>query len=140
LLTSGALLSFHVAFEPIMLQYLVAKMMGLAVVCAVSLAMGTFMTPQAAATLSFILAFGSSMIVRGLLMAYDATNPLMAWVFKGVNSILPQYSLFDLGGRVANKGWTPIPMWVLGFLFVYMAIYCMGMLLVSWSKFRRQAV
>src|SRR5436853_3024925 len=52
ILTAGALLSFHVSFEPIMLQYVLAKMMGLAVVCAVSLAMGTFMTPQAAATLS----------------------------------------------------------------------------------------
>jgi ABC-type transport system involved in multi-copper enzyme maturation permease subunit len=140
LLTAGALVSFHVGFESIMLQYLLAKMMGLAVVCSVSLAMGTFMTPQAAATLSFILAFGSSMIVRGLLMAYDASNPAMAWIFKGINAILPQYSLFDLGGRVANKGWAPVPIWVLGFLFGYMAIYCLGMLGLSWSKFRRQAI
>ncbi|HWA82346.1 MAG TPA: hypothetical protein VG820_02860, partial [Fimbriimonadaceae bacterium] len=100
----------------------------------------TFMTPQAAATLSFILAFGSSQIVRGLLMAYDASNPIMGWVFKGINAILPQYSLFDLGGRAANSGWTPVPLWVMGFLFGYMAIYCLGMLGLSWTKFRRQAI
>ncbi len=140
LLTAGALMTFQVTFQPIMLQYLIAKMMGLAVVCAVSQTLGTFMTPQAAATLSFILAFGSSQIVRGLLMAYDASNPIMGWVFKGINAILPQYSLFDLGGRAANSGWTPVPLWVMGFLFGYMAIYCLGMLGLSWTKFRRQAI
>lgn len=139
-LTAVALLSFHVAFEPIMAQYLIAKMMGLAVVCAVSLALGTYMTPQAAATVSFIFAFGSTMIVRGLLMAYDASNPLLAWIFKLLNAIMPQYSLFDLGGRAANKGWAPVPIWVMGFLLVYAAVYCLGMLGLSWSKFRRQAI
>ncbi len=140
LLTAGALATFHVSFEPIMAQYVIAKMMGLAVACAVSLTLGTFMTPQAAATMSFILAFGSAMFVRALLMAYDATNPAMAWVFKLLNAILPQYSLFDLGGRAANIGWAPVPFWVMGFLFLYMAVYCAGMLGLSWSKFRRQAI
>jgi ABC-type transport system involved in multi-copper enzyme maturation permease subunit len=140
LLTAGALASFHVHFEVIMLQYLLAKMMGLAVVCAVSLALGTWMTPQAAATISFILAFGSTMIIRALLMAYDASNPVMGWVFKGLNAVLPQYSLFDLGGRAANTGWAPVPLWVMGFLFAYMLVYCAGMLGLSLSKFRRQAV
>ncbi len=139
-LTTFALMTFNVKFEPIMLQYLLAKMMGLAVVCAVSLAMGTYMTPQAAATMSFIFAFGSSMLVRGLLMAYDASNPVLGWIFKCINAVLPQYSLFDLGGRAANAGWAPVPLWVMGFLFAYMVVYCMGMLLLSWSKFRRQAI
>ncbi len=139
-LTAGALAVFHVSFELIMLQYVIAKMMGLAVICAVSLTLGTFMTPQAAATMSFIFAFGSSMIVRGLLMAYDSTNPAMAWLFKGINGVLPQYSLFDLGGRAANIGWAPVPAWVMGFLLLYMCVYCAGMLGLSWSKFRRQAI
>jgi len=139
-LTAGALMTFNVRFEPIMLQYVVAKMMGLAVVCAVSLAMGTFMTPQAAATLSFILAFGSSMLIRGLIMAYDASNPYMAWIFKLINVSLPQYSLFDLGGRAANIGWSPVPPWVMAFLFTYMVVYCGAMLTLSWAKFRRQTI
>ncbi|MFI5387571.1 MAG: ABC transporter permease subunit, partial [Fimbriimonadales bacterium] len=139
-LTAGALMTFNVTFEPIMLQYVLAKMMGLAVICAVSLAMGTYMTPQAASTLSFILAFGSSMIIRGLLMAYDSSHPAMAWIFKAINAVLPQYSLFDLGGRAANIGWAPVPLWVMAFLFLYMAIYCLAMLALSWAKFRRQAI
>ena len=140
ILTAGALMTFSVKFEPIMLQYVIVKMMGLAVVCAVSLAMGTYMTPQAAATLSFIFAFGSSMLIRGLVMAYDASNPMMAWVFKALNAALPQYSLFDLGGRAANIGWSPVPFWVIAFLFCYMVVYSAGMLALSWCKFRRQAI
>ena len=61
-LTGLALASFHVQFESVMLQYLVAKMMGLVVLCTVSLTISTYMTPQAAATMSFVLAFGSSMM------------------------------------------------------------------------------
>lgn len=140
LLTAGALMAFHVPFEAIMAQYVLAKMMGLAVICAVSLTLGTYMTPQAAATLSFVLAFGSSMFVRGLLMAYDANNPLMAWSFKLLNAILPQYSLFDLGGRAANIGWAPVSSGVILFLLAYMCVYCSGMLAISWAKFRRQAI
>lgn len=139
-LTAGALMSFHVSFEPVMAQYILAKMMGLAVLCAVSLALGTFMTPQAAATMSFVLAFGSSMLVRGLLMAYDASNPAIGWLFKLLNAILPQYSLFDMGGRASNSGWAPVPLWVMGFLFAYMLVYSLAMLRLSWSKFRRQAI
>lgn len=139
-LTAIALLSFRISFEPILAQYVVAKMLGLTVVCAVSIALGTYMTPQAAATVSLIFAFGSSMFVRGLLMAYDASNPVVAWVFKGVNAGLPQYSLFDLGGRAANIGWAPVPLWVMAFLFGYAAIYAVAMLGVSWLKFRRQAL
>ena len=73
-------------------------------------------------------------------MAYDAGNPAMEWVFKLINAALPQYSLFDFGGRAANTGWAPVPLWVMGFLFFYMAVYCMAMLTVAWTKFRRQAI
>jgi ABC-type transport system involved in multi-copper enzyme maturation permease subunit len=139
-LTALALASFHVPFEPIMLQYLLAKMMGLVVVCAVSLALSTFMTPAAAATLSFVLAFGSNMIVRGLVMAYDAASPESQAIFKAVNALIPQYGLFDMSSRVANIGWSPVPAWVLLSLALYMVAYTVTMLTLSWAKFRRQAV
>jgi len=139
-LTAVALTTFHVQFELVMLQYLIAKMMGLVVLCAVSITLSTFMTPAAAATMSFVLAFGSSMIVRGLVMAsYTASTPLQ-FLFKTVNAILPQYSLFDMGSRAANIGWGPTPMWVMGALLIYMALYSFGMLGLSWSKFRKQAI
>ena len=139
-LTGFALLSFHVAFEPIMLQFLLCKMMGLAVLCALSMALSTYMTPAAAATMSFVFAFGSSMLLRSLSMAYPSASPAMQGVFKFFNVVLPQFSIFDLGGRAANLHWAPIPLWVVLFLAGYMLAYSSFMMGLSWLRFRRQAV
>jgi ABC-type transport system involved in multi-copper enzyme maturation permease subunit len=139
-LTAVALASFGVKFEMLMLQYLIAKMMGLVVLCTVSLALSAFMTPAAAATMSFVLAFGSSMMVRAFVMAYETSSAPVQWAYKALNALLPQYSLFDLGGRASNIGWSLVPLWVFIALFVYMLAYSGGMLTLSWLKFRRQAV
>ena len=139
-LTSLALLTFHVHFDILMLQYLVGKMMGLVVVCAVSFALSLYMTPSAAGTMSFVLAFGSSMIVRALVMGYEQASPAMQGFFRFLNALVPQYGLFDFGSRAANVAWGPVPMWVLGSLAVYMLVYSSAMLSISWAKFRRQAV
>lgn len=138
-LTALALAMFRVPFEAVMAQYLLAKMLGLAVVVAVSMTLSVFMTAPAAATMSFVLAFGSAMIVRALVMAYESSSPSMQIVFKAMNAILPQYGLFDLGGRAAN-GWGPVQAWVLGALAAYALVYCSGMLSLGWFKFRKQAV
>jgi len=139
-LTAIALLIFHVQFEWVMVQYLVAKMMGLVVICAVTLALSTFMTPQAGATMSFVLAFGSSMMIRGLVMASDSASAPMKGMFQVVNAMLPQYSIFDMGSRAANIGWSAAPLWVMGALLGYMVVYSGAMLVLSWSKFRKQAI
>ncbi|MBS1720322.1 MAG: ABC transporter permease subunit [Armatimonadetes bacterium] len=135
-----ALVTFKVGFEPIMLQYLLAKMMGLAVVCAVSIAFSAFMTPAAASTLSFILAFCSSMIVRALTVGYAGADDVSKWGFKALNAVIPQFSLFDLGSRAANLNWGLVPMWVIGFLFCYMVLYCSAMMSLAWLKFRKAAL
>ncbi|MEA2553676.1 MAG: hypothetical protein QOJ65_1852 [Fimbriimonadaceae bacterium] len=139
-LTAVALTTFHVHFEPIMAQYVIAKMMGLVVLCALSLTLSTYMTPQAAATLSMVLAFGSTVIVRGLVMAYETSSPAIQWIYKFIAAALPQLGVFDLGGRAANLGWAPVSASVLAQLFLYMAAYTLAMVAISWSKFRRQAI
>ncbi len=139
-LTALALASFKVPFEAIMLQYLLAKAMGLAVVCAVGIALSTLMTPPAAATTGFVLAFGSGMIVRALVMGYEAAPPGAQWGFKLLNGALPQFGLFDLGGRAVYFGWSTVPLWVMGSLALYMVLYSSAMLGVSWLRFRKQAI
>ena len=139
-LTAVALAMFHVRFEWIMAQYLVVKMLGLTVLCAVSLALSTLMTPSAAATMSFVLALGSATVVRALVLAYATSSAPMQIVFKVVNFSVPQYQLFDLGSRAANIGWPAVPLWVVAFLFAYAVLYSAAMLLLGWAKFRRQAV
>ncbi len=139
-LTSLALLSFRIPLEPVMLQYLLVKAMGLSVVCAVSLALSVYMTPSAAATLSFTLLFGSGMLVRALLMSYENASSGAGLLYKAIYALLPQYGLFDLGSRVVNRGWGPVPFWVVGSLAAYAALYGLAMLALSWHKFHRQAV
>jgi ABC-type transport system involved in multi-copper enzyme maturation permease subunit len=139
-LTTVALLIFHVQFEWVMLQYLLLKMMGLVVLCAVTLTLSAYMTPQAAATMSFVLAFGSVMFEQGLLMARNSAGPGMKSIFQVVNDMLPQYHLFDEGSRAANIGWGPAPVWVVLALLAYMIVYSGAMITMAWSKFRKQAV
>ncbi|HVL40362.1 MAG TPA: hypothetical protein VM328_13315, partial [Fimbriimonadaceae bacterium] len=139
-LTAVALLTFRVPFEPIMLQYVAFKMMGLVVLCAVTLTLSTFMTPAAAATMSFVLAFGSSMISRALVMSFESSGPVLQWVFRVVDNLLPRYGHFDLGSRAANIGWSPVPTWVMLVMGAYMLVYGGSMLALSWLRFRRQPI
>jgi ABC-type transport system involved in multi-copper enzyme maturation permease subunit len=139
-LTGIALMIFRVQFEPIMLQYLVLKMMGLIVVCAVSLALSAYMTPSAGATMSFILVFGCPMFIRALTMGYESAGPTAKLVFPFLNAILPQFSLFDMGGRAVYPNWSPVPMWILGFMLGYALLYSTVMVGIGWVKFRKQAV
>ncbi len=139
-LTGLALFVFGVRFEMIALQYILLKMMGLAVLCAVSQALSCYMTPQAAATMSFIIAFGGAMLSRAFVMAYGTASEPVQVGFKFVNAVLPQYSLFDIGPRVANEHWSPVPIWVVGALGLYMTIYIAGTLGLSWMRFRKQAI
>ncbi|MBL8088018.1 MAG: ABC transporter permease subunit [Chthonomonas sp.] len=139
-LTAISLAMFHVHFEPVMAQFVLCKVLGLSIVCAVSLSLSLFMTPAAAATMSFILAFGSSMLTRAFTMAYDFSPPAMQGLFKVMNAALPQYGLFDLGSRAANAHWGPVPLWVVGTLFAYALVYSAAMVTLGWVKFRKQAV
>ena len=139
-LTGIALLTFHVKFEPIMLQYLLCKMMGLALTCSLAVALSAYMTPAAGATMSFILVFGSSMITRATMMAYTGASPELKPVIRIFTAVFPEFTLFDLGGRVANLNWAPVPIWVVLFLFGYMFFYSSSFLGLAWLKFRRQAV
>lgn len=115
-------------------------MLGLALVCAFGLMLSIYMTPAAAATTTLIFTFGSTMIIRGLTSGYDQVGPVMQFVFKFLNAILPQFSLFDLGGRAANVGWSPVPLWVMGFLVGYWLLYSAGLVAIAWAKFNRKAI
>ncbi len=139
-LTSVALLSFHVRFEAIMVQYMVAKMMGLALMCAFGVMLSVYMTPSAAATTAFVFTFGSSILIRAMTSAYEVASPGMQFVFKFINAILPQFTLFDMGGRAANVGWDPVPMWVMAFLLVYLVIYGSVLVTIAWTRFNRRAL
>jgi len=139
-LTGAALYGFGVTFEWVMFQYVIVKMLGLALVCALGLTLSVYMTPAAASTTTFIFAFGSSIIVRGLTSGYAQADPGSQFLFKLINGILPQFTLFDLGGRAANVGWGPVPLWVIGFLIGYLILYNSGLMAIAWTRFNRKAL
>lgn len=138
--TGIGLFIFGVQFEPVMLQYLLVKMLGLVLVCTLSLTLSIYMTPAAAATLSFILAFGCGKISQALVMSYSQASPILQPFYRGVNAVLPHYDLFDLGSRAANIGWGPAPAWVVGVLVAYCFLYSGGLLTFSWVRFRGRAL
>jgi ABC-type transport system involved in multi-copper enzyme maturation permease subunit len=139
-LTAIALTVFHVQFNVIMLQYVFAKMIGLVVICAMSMTLSIYLTPNASATLAFILAFGAPMLTRGLTMSATSVGPFGKFVYATINGVLPQVQLFDIGGRAVYPNWAPVPMWVIGFLVAYGMVYSFAMLGAGWLKFRKQAV
>jgi hypothetical protein len=115
-------------------------MMGLGLVCALGLTLSIYMTPSAAATTAFIFCFGSTIIVRALTSGYEQGGTLTQLLFKFLNAILPQFTLFDLGSRAANVGWSPVPLWVMVFLLAYWIVYSSGLIAVSWAKFQKKAI
>ena len=138
--TAVALIGFHVHFEAIMLQYAFLKMLGLAVICSVGMALSVYMTPSAATVMTFVLALGSSILSRAMTMAYEQSPEILRGLFKVFNAMLPQVHLFDIGARATYMGWSPVPMWVVAALVVYLFAYASAMMAVCFAKFRRQAL
>lgn len=134
-----AFVIFGIGFESILLQYMLCKMMGLALVCAFALFMSTVLTPSAAFTMALIITFAAPMLVRALTMA-GLQNPSMAWLFQVVNALVPQFNLFDISARAVYIGWSPVPIWVLLSLLVYMAVYGGSLLTFSWLRFRSRPI
>lgn len=138
LMTGVALASFHVKFEPVMAQYVMFKLMGLALVCTVSMTLSLYLTQAAAATLGMVLLFGGSMFSRGLGMAHASSDDWLKPLFKTVDALLPHFSLFDLGGRATYEGWGMVPLGIVGGVTAYFLVYGAGSVSAGWLKFRNQ--
>lgn len=135
-----ALLSFGVTLEPVIFQYLFLKAIGLGLLCAVSLSASIYMTPQAAATVALLFAFGGNMISRAMTMMYANSSAAGKGLMQALNFALPQYSLFDTGSRVANLHWPPVGITVVLTLIAYGFVYSTIFLALGQRKFGRQAL
>lgn len=138
--TIATLAIFGVHFDFLIVQYLIAKLIGLSLLSCVTVLLTVYMTPAAAATMSFVLAFGSTMITRALTMSYMGTSGPVQVLYRLTNAAMPQYGLFDFGGRVANIAWSPVPMWVMGSLLLYALMYSAGAITLAWAGFRKRAL
>ncbi len=113
-------------------------MLGIGWLCAIVVALSLYMTPAANVTLSLILAFGSGVFGRLLLMAHWEHHLSALWL-NLLYGVLPHYDYFDMSKKVVFD-WDLAPWWVLGAMAGY-ALLSGGMwLLVGWLRFRNQTI
>jgi ABC-type transport system involved in multi-copper enzyme maturation permease subunit len=139
-LVGVALAFFGVEFAPVMAQYVIARMLGLALVCALGIALSLYVTPAAAATLAILLVFGSNVLLRAFDTAQASASAPVTWMIAGLEALAPRFSLFDLGARAASTNLGPIPAWAMLALAMYALVYAAFLIVVAWLRFRRQAL
>lgn len=138
LATLGLLIALGVPVKPIFMQYVLLKLIGIGWLCAMVVALSLYLTPAANVTLTLILAFGSGVFNRLLLMAHweHGLNALWLNLLYGA---LPHYDYFDMSKKVVFD-WDLAPWWVLGALAGYALLSGAAWLLIGWLKFRKQTI
>jgi ABC-type transport system involved in multi-copper enzyme maturation permease subunit len=138
LITLGLLLSLGIPVKPIVIQYLLLKIFGIGWLCAMVVALSIYLTPAANVTLSLILAFGSGVFSRFLLMAHWEQGLDALWL-NLLYGVLPHYDYFDMSKKVVFD-WDLAPWWVLGALAGYALLSGALWLLIGWLRFRKQTI
>jgi len=138
LVTLGLLASLGIPLKPIFIQYVLLKLMGIGWLCAMVITLSLYLTPAANVTLSLILAFGSGVFNRLLLMAHWEHDLSAIWL-NLLYGVLPHYDYFDMSKKVVFD-WDLAPWWVLGAMGGYAVISGAAWLLIGWLRFRRQTI
>lgn len=123
----------------IFLQYLLLRTFALGVLCALTIMLSLFMTPQATTTIALLIAVGSSTFSSTIKLLYPGTEGAKQSLLAAVYYIVPQLNLFDMSKKV-SYGWSAAPTWSIGFLFLYAAAYCALFLFIGTLRFKRQAL
>jgi ABC-type transport system involved in multi-copper enzyme maturation permease subunit len=137
-LVSIVLLGFHIPLGVIAFQYCLVKCLGIAVICSVGLTLSTVMTPAAASTTTFILAFGSPMLSRAFVLTAEG-SPGLKPLCRVLEDLLPQVHLFDLGARLVYIDWSPVSAAVVAGLTAYALVYSSSLLFGGWLALRKRA-
>ncbi len=132
------LLVLGIPLKPIFGQYLLLKLMGIGWLCALVVALSVYLTPAANVTISLILAFGSGLFNRLLLMAHWERGLDALWL-NWLFGLMPHYDFFDMSQKVVYD-WEPIAWWVIGAMGVYALTSGSFYLLLGWLRFRKQVL
>jgi len=130
---------YGVHLGTIFLQYLLLRIFSLAILCAMTLMLSLFMTPQATTTLAILLAVGSATFANAINLLYPTSEGVKRFILQAAYYGLPQLNLFDMGKKV-SYGWTPVAGWAVRDLFVYALLYAGLFLFIGNLRFRRQAL
>ncbi len=134
----GAFILFGLPVPPIVFQYLLLKIMGIVWLSAVTIGLSTMITPSANITICLLLAFGSGMLSR-LLILLHADSAISTFFTNLLYGIFPHYDFFDLSAKV-TYGWPPISWEIIGILCFYSLATSLAWLSIGWVKFRKQSI
>lgn len=138
LLTVGLLWLLGISLKPIFVQYVILKLLGIGWLCTMVVALSVYLTPSANFTLCLILAFGSGIFHRLLLMAHWESGLDALWL-NLLYGLLPHYDFFDMSKKVVYD-WAMVPWSVIGAMAGYAVLSGTAWLLLGWLKFRRQVI
>jgi ABC-type transport system involved in multi-copper enzyme maturation permease subunit len=120
-------------------QYLWLRFLSLLLICALTMALSVFLTPQATVTMALLLAAGSSTFATAVKLLHGTAGTIGQGVLSGAYFVLPQLDLFDLSKKV-SYGWTPVMGSTMLFLFGYAIVHSAICLALGTLRFRKQAL
>lgn len=132
------LVSLGITLKPIFVQYLLLKLLGIAWLSALVIALSVYLTPPATITIALILAFGSGAFGRLLLMAHWEHGLDALWL-NLLYGILPHYDYFDMSKKVVFD-WDLAPWGVLLAMAGYAVLSSTAWLFVGWLRFCKQTL
>lgn len=135
----GALAVYGLNLGVIFWQFLALRLMALAVVCALTIALSVFLTPQATVTMAMLLAIGSATFGSAVMLLDGTLRGVGQTVLRGLYLVLPQINLFDLSQKV-SYGWPPVAAWAIWSLLAYALIHIAVLLTAGTLRFRKQAL
>jgi ABC-type transport system involved in multi-copper enzyme maturation permease subunit len=109
------------------------------VLSAMASALSYYLTVSATVTLTLLLflimdAYGASLKSAGEHLAFPARAACAVFYYG-----LPHFEFFDMRQRLVHE-WGPVPLWLVGALAVYAALYAVVFLAAAWMSFRRRTL
>ena len=135
----GALSLYGLHTGAIFWQYLLLRFFVLILLCAMTLTLSIFMTPQATVTVALLAAIGSQAFSQSVLLMDKTLTGGGQWLLRGAYFALPEFNLFDLSAKVSH-GWTPISWWAIVALLLYALLHSAVSLMVAGLRFRKVAL
>lgn len=135
----GALLCFGMKVGAIFGQYLLLRFLSLWLICALTMALSVFLTPQATVTMALLLAVGSSTFATAVKLLHGTAGVVGQKLLAAIYFLVPQLDLFDLSKKV-SYGWKPVLGTTVLFLMLYALVHSAVFLAIGTLRFRRQAL
>jgi len=118
-------------------QAMLLRIMAMWIIAGLTLCLSVFLTQGANVRISLLLALAMSTFANTLLTIRTEVEGLTLRFVEFLYWILPHMELFDLTKREVH-GWPAAPLWVLGALILYGAIYSAVFMSVGIYRFRTQ--